>query len=40
VEIGSRRRSEDLGALLAARDRTQAAATAPAHGLCLAEVRY
>jgi len=40
VEIGSGRRSEDLGALLAARDRNLAAATAPAHGLCLAEVRY
>lgn len=40
VEIGSGRRSEDVAALLAARDRTQAAATAPAHGLCLAEIRY
>ena len=27
-------------ALLAARDRTLAAATAPAHGLCLVEIRY
>lgn len=40
VEIGSGRRSADLTALLAARDRTQAAATAPAHGLCLVEIRY
>ena len=40
VEIGSGRRSEDIAALLAARDRTQAAATAPPHGLCLAEIRY
>jgi len=40
VEIGSARRPPDLGALLAARDRTQAAATAPPHGLCLAEIRY
>jgi tRNA pseudouridine38-40 synthase len=40
VEVGSVRRSADLATLLAARDRTQAAATAPAHGLCLAEIRY
>jgi tRNA pseudouridine38-40 synthase len=40
VEIGSRRREADLTGLLAARDRTQAAATAPPHGLCLAEIRY
>jgi tRNA pseudouridine38-40 synthase len=40
VEIGSGRRSEDVAGLLAVRDRTQAAATAPAHGLCLAEIRY
>ena len=39
-EVGAGRRSADLAALLAARDRTQAAATAPAHGLCLAEIRY
>ena len=40
VEIGSARRHSDMAALLAARDRTLAAATAPAHGLCLTEVRY
>jgi tRNA pseudouridine38-40 synthase len=40
VEVGSGRRDADLTALLAARDRTQAAATAPPHGLCLAEVCY
>ncbi len=40
VEIGSGRRDGDLARLLAARDRTQAAATAPALGLCLAGVRY
>jgi len=40
VEIGARRRAADLAPLLAARDRTQAAATAPAHGLCLAQVCY
>jgi tRNA pseudouridine38-40 synthase len=40
VEIGSGRRSADVAALLAARDRTLAAATAPAHGLCLEEIRY
>lgn len=40
VEIGSGRRCENVAALLAARDRTQAAATAPPHGLCLAEIRY
>jgi tRNA pseudouridine38-40 synthase len=40
VEIGSHRRDADLAALLALRDRTRAAATAPAHGLCLSEVRY
>jgi len=40
VEIGSARRDADLGRLLAARDRTQASATAPALGLCLAAVRY
>ena len=40
VEIGSRRRAADLDPLLAARDRTLAAATAPPHGLCLAEIRY
>ncbi len=40
VEIGAGRRCADVAALLAARDRTQAAATAPAHGLCLVEIRY
>jgi len=40
VEVGSQRRHIDMAALLAARDRTRAAATAPAHGLCLAEIRY
>jgi tRNA pseudouridine38-40 synthase len=40
VEIGSRRRSVDMAALLSARDRSRAAATAPAHGLCLAEIVY
>jgi tRNA pseudouridine38-40 synthase len=40
VEIGQGRRSADLAALLAARDRAQAAATAPGQGLCLAEIRY
>jgi len=40
VEVGSARRGTDVAALLAARDRTLAPATAPALGLCLAEVRY
>jgi len=40
VEVGLGRRPADLMPLLAARDRTQAAATAPASGLCLVEVRY
>jgi tRNA pseudouridine38-40 synthase len=40
VEVGSGRRASDLTTLLAARDRTLAAATAPALGLCLVEVRY
>ncbi|MDX2168832.1 MAG: tRNA pseudouridine(38-40) synthase TruA [Deltaproteobacteria bacterium] len=40
VEIGLGRRAADLTALLAARDRSLAAATAPAAGLCLVEVRY
>lgn len=41
VEVGARRRCpDDVGPLLAARDRTQAGITAPAHGLCLVEVKY
>jgi tRNA pseudouridine38-40 synthase len=40
VEVGQGKRSPDFAALLAARDRTLAAATAPAHGLCLVEIRY
>lgn len=40
VEIGLGQREADLVALLAARDRTRAGATAPARGLCLVEVRY
>ena len=41
VEVGSGdRQADDLRALLAARDRTQAGPTAPARGLCLAYVRY
>jgi tRNA pseudouridine38-40 synthase len=40
VEVGQGRRSPDLCALVAARDRTLAAATAPALGLCLTAVRY
>ncbi len=40
VEIGRRQRPADLHPLLAARDRTQAGATAPARGLCLEKVRY
>lgn len=41
VEIGSGRRpSGEMETLLAARDRTLAGATAPAHGLCLVGVEY
>jgi tRNA pseudouridine38-40 synthase len=41
VEIGSGRRPPgEMEALLAARDRTLAGATAPAHGLCLVAVEY
>lgn len=41
VEVGTGKRPpEDMTALLAARDRTRAGPTAPAHGLCLTSVRY
>jgi len=41
VDVGQRiRRPDDIRALLAARDRTRAGITAPAHGLCLTEVKY
>lgn len=41
VEVGrGARRPEAMPALLAGRDRTQAGATAPAHGLTLVAVRY
>lgn len=41
VEVGLGQRSPaDFAALLAARDRTLAGATAPARGLCLVEVAY
>jgi len=41
VEIGAGSRPADaIPQLLAARDRTQAGPTAPASGLCLAEVKY
>jgi tRNA pseudouridine38-40 synthase len=41
VEIGRRQRpAGDLARVLASRDRAEAGATAPAHGLCLVEVRY
>ena len=41
VEIGmGKRPAGQMGAILAARDRSQAGATAPAHGLCLMAVRY
>ncbi len=41
VDVGrQRRRAGDMPALLAARDRTQAAATAPPQGLCLTRVDY
>jgi tRNA pseudouridine38-40 synthase len=41
VEVGSRKRpAAEFSALLARRDRTVAGITAPAHGLCLTEVRY
>jgi tRNA pseudouridine38-40 synthase len=41
VEVGlGRRAADEVRLLLVARDRTLAGVTAPAHGLCLAEVRY
>lgn len=41
LEVGQQRRGiQDVTMLLAARDRTLAGITAPAHGLCLAEVKY
>jgi tRNA pseudouridine38-40 synthase len=41
VDVGKgKRTAESIGALLAARDRTQAGPTAPAHGLFLVSVRY
>jgi tRNA pseudouridine38-40 synthase len=41
VEIGKGRlRPEELGAIIAAKDRKQAGITAPSHGLFLKEVRY
>lgn len=40
VEVGRGQRSRDLTALLEARDRDQAGATAPAAGLCLTEIVY
>lgn len=41
VEVGHGRRApEEIPALLAARDRTLAGVTAPAHGLCLVRVQY
>jgi tRNA pseudouridine38-40 synthase len=41
VEVGhGRRRPEEIATLLAARDRTLAGITAPAHGLCLLRVDY
>jgi len=41
MEIGNgQRRPEDLGAIIAAKDRKRAGITAPSHGLFLKEVRY
>jgi tRNA pseudouridine38-40 synthase len=41
VEVGAGRRDpDDLPKLLADRDRSRAAATAPPHGLCLEAIRY
>ncbi|MBS4021455.1 MAG: tRNA pseudouridine(38-40) synthase TruA [Dethiobacter sp.] len=40
IEIGRGKRPPDLTAVLAARDRSKAGWTAPAHGLVLCEVKY
>lgn len=41
IDVGrGRRRAEEIAAILKARDRRRAGATAPAKGLCLAEVMY
>jgi tRNA pseudouridine38-40 synthase len=40
VEIGRGARANDAEALLLIRDRTQAGATAPPHGLCLTAITY
>jgi tRNA pseudouridine38-40 synthase len=40
VEIGRGARANDVEALLLARDRTKAGATAPPHGLCLTVITY
>jgi tRNA pseudouridine38-40 synthase len=41
LEVGRGRRSPDsVAALIASRDRRQAGAAVPAHGLCLMRVEY
>ncbi|HIP39121.1 MAG TPA: tRNA pseudouridine(38-40) synthase TruA [Desulfocapsa sulfexigens] len=41
LEVGKRRKTiKEFQTILAAKDRSTAAATAPAHGLCLKEVNY
>src|SRR5207253_1157831 len=41
VDVGrGRRKAGELAGVIRARDRAQAATLAPAHGLCLWEVRY